>query len=168
MPTIRIDEDVFQGLQSLAEPFTDTPNSVVRRMLVERGTLPAPAFPKSDHQPKKDALRSPRRESRTSQPVYEKHLLYILGTKFNGSASKHDATVKTLALMESKGLLPLDGHEILESTGETKAENTVAWGRNALKDAKLISAHSQRGLWELTPSGLDKSMSDELKAELGI
>lgn len=39
MPTIRLDDDVFNGLKSLAEPFTDTPNSVIRRLLEERGTL---------------------------------------------------------------------------------------------------------------------------------
>ncbi|MFH8518688.1 hypothetical protein ACH4CE_27090 [Streptomyces gelaticus] len=31
--TIRVDDDVFARLQSLAEPFTDTPNSVIRRLL---------------------------------------------------------------------------------------------------------------------------------------
>ena len=32
MPTIRIDREVFEWLQSLAEPFEDTPNSVLRRV----------------------------------------------------------------------------------------------------------------------------------------
>ncbi|MFF0052847.1 hypothetical protein ACFYRI_00400 [Streptomyces microflavus] len=31
--TIRVDNDVFAALQRLAEPFTDTPNSVLRRLL---------------------------------------------------------------------------------------------------------------------------------------
>jgi len=39
-PTIRVEQDVFIGLQSLAEPFTDTPNTVIRRLLEERGALP--------------------------------------------------------------------------------------------------------------------------------
>lgn len=165
MPTIRIEEDVFKALQSLAQPFTDTPNSVIRRMLVERDTLQKLEPAKSDKS-QKDAPSPVRRGSRTNQSVYENHLLFVLGTKFNGRATKSDATAETLALMESKGLLPPDGHEILESTGESKAGNTVAWGRNALKDAGMISSHSQRGIWELTASGLDKSKSDKLKAEL--
>ena len=33
MPVIRIDDDVFQALQSGAKPFVDTPNSVLRRLL---------------------------------------------------------------------------------------------------------------------------------------
>jgi hypothetical protein len=39
------------------------------------------------------------------------------------------------------------------STGETKAENTISWARNALKDRGLISASSPRGFWELTAQG---------------
>ncbi|WP_137233866.1 DUF4357 domain-containing protein [Streptomyces sp. BPSDS2] len=31
--TIRVDDDVFAALQKRAEPFTDTPNSVLRRLL---------------------------------------------------------------------------------------------------------------------------------------
>lgn len=33
MPTIRIDDDVYQALQAQATPFRDTPNDVLRRVL---------------------------------------------------------------------------------------------------------------------------------------
>jgi len=33
MPTIRIDDEVFAGLQEKATPLVDTPNTVLRRML---------------------------------------------------------------------------------------------------------------------------------------
>ena len=52
MPTIRIEQDVFDGLKKLAEPFVDTPGAVIRRLLTETGFrireirgIPAP-FPK--------------------------------------------------------------------------------------------------------------------------
>ena len=32
MPTIRVDEDVYKWLQSLATPFEDNPNSVLRKV----------------------------------------------------------------------------------------------------------------------------------------
>ena len=32
-PTIRIDDDVFDALKKHAEPFVDTPNTVLRRIL---------------------------------------------------------------------------------------------------------------------------------------
>lgn len=37
--TIRVDEEVFKALQDLAEPFVDTPNSVLRKLL---GLAPGP------------------------------------------------------------------------------------------------------------------------------
>ena len=38
MPTIRIDDDVYRWLKSLATPFEDNPNSVLRRVAgIERG-----------------------------------------------------------------------------------------------------------------------------------
>ena len=46
MPTVRVDDEVYEWLQSLAVPFQDTPNSVLRRVagldeksLTQRGNL---------------------------------------------------------------------------------------------------------------------------------
>jgi restriction endonuclease Mrr len=41
----------------------------------------------------------------------------------------------------------------LVSTGETKAENTITWARNALKQRGYINRAARRGMWELTPEG---------------
>ena len=43
------------------------------------------------------------------------------------------------------------------TTGETRAANTIAWGRNALKEQGLISRNSPRGIWELTHEGMEKA-----------
>ena len=54
----------------------------------------------------------------------------------------------------------------LVATGETKAENTITWGRNALKNRGLINRGSRRGVWELTEEGLEAGKAVELpKAE---
>ena len=42
MPTIRVDDDVYDWLQRRAKPFVDTPNSVLRREL-KIGAVAAPA-----------------------------------------------------------------------------------------------------------------------------
>jgi hypothetical protein len=157
MPTIRVEDDVFQGLKSLAEPFTDTPNTVIRRLLEERGAL----------QPKKAEVAPPpdggtgdgdngKAPSLTPQSTYEAYLLYILGKKYNGRGGKHEVTKSVINFMNARGLI---GRADLErvTTGETKAENTIAWARNALKEKGLISRISPRGIWELTPTGLEKS-----------
>lgn len=162
MPTIRIEDDVFQGLKSIAEPFTDTPNAVIRRLLEDRGILPKTKVNavKLQTAPRAANTYSERREngkssSLTPQPIYEEFLLHVLATNFNGRAGKHEATKAVLELMKSRGFIgPADIERV--KTGETKAENTIAWGRNALKDRGLISRLSPRGIWELTPEGVEK------------
>jgi hypothetical protein len=43
MPTIRIDDDVYDWLQQRAKPFVDTPNSVLRRELGIAGSVQPPS-----------------------------------------------------------------------------------------------------------------------------
>lgn len=159
MPTIRVEDDVFEGLKALAEPFTDTPNSVIRRLLLDRGVLQspraAPATPPAKP-PSARAADQVRDGVLTPQPVYETFLLHVLGTQFNGVADKADATRAVIALMKQHGFISAADQELVQ-TGETKAANTIAWGRNALKERGLISRNSRRGSWELTPKGLVES-----------
>lgn len=151
MPTIRVEEDVFEGLKSLAEPFTDTPNTVIRRLLLERGAMLKP--PGSPPAALAKGASSTRREGLTPQGIYEIFLLHVLATEFKGEAEKADVTRAVIAFMKERGFIgPLDEERV--KTGETKAENTVAWGRNALKERGLVSRTSRRGIWELTPQGL--------------
>ncbi len=159
MPTIRVEDDVFEGLKALAEPFTDTPNTVIRRLLLERGRPQKPdAEPSSaPARPHSAKVTNPlRADALTPQPVYETFLLHVLGIKFNGSAEKAEATRAVIDLMKQHGFIGAADEELVQ-TGETKAANTIAWGRNALKERGLISRNSQRGCWELTPKGLAES-----------
>jgi len=160
MPTIRLDDDVFNGLKTLAEPFTDTPNSVIRRLLEERGAMPttkvvsesASAMPNQPATTER-ATRASRASGLTPQATYEKYLLHVLATRFNGKGDKHEVTKAVLALLQTREpLSPADLERV--KTGETKAENTIAWGRNALKGRGLISLSSPRGTWELTDKGI--------------
>ena len=162
MPTIRIDDDVLEGLKSIAEPFSDTPNTVIRRLLKDRGK-----FTKSKNRSGSDKVAmqdpisnsgttNPKKRGLTSQPIYETFLLYVLWIDFHGRTRKNEATDAVIALMKSKGFITDTDLETV-STGETRAKNTIAWGRNALKDRGLISGQSARGVWELTPDGVKKA-----------
>lgn len=162
MPTIRIDNDVLDGLKSMAEPFSDTPNSVIRRLLEERGNLAKPAArPRSNKVIKQEAVgnsetSNQRKQALTAQPIYETFLLYVLWKLFDGKAKKNEVTDAVIASMKSKGFIS-DADLETVSTGETKAKNTIAWGRNALKDVGLISSRSAKGVWELTSDGVEKA-----------
>lgn len=142
MPTIRLDQDVFEGLQKLAKPFVDSPSIVIRRLLEAQGILkkmPAKAMPRAA-----DAL--------TPQSIYENYLLQVLQKEFDGRGSKRDVTHSIVKRMMKDGFIGAADQELV-STGETRAENTITWARNALKQRGYISRASPRGTWELTPQG---------------
>jgi len=166
MRTIRLDDDVFGGLKSLAEPFTDTPNSVIRRLLEDRGILPnpGPTSPRQD-QPSTYAVaertQRRRRASLLPQSTYERFLLHVLATRFNGRADKAEVTKAVIQELTSRKLLSEADH-LHVSTGETRAANTIAWGRNALKERGLISVASPRGTWELTDAGMKEGLEIKL------
>ena len=147
MPTIRVDQEVFEGLQQLAKPFVDSPSMVIRRLLEDRGVLAKNA---QTAPPKTTAAIAPN--ALTPQPVYEKYLLYILTREFNGQGHKRDVTHAIVKRMMKDGHIGAADQELV-STGETKAENTITWARNALKQRGYINRAASRGIWELTPEG---------------
>ena len=161
MPTIRIDDDVFEGLKKLAVPFVDSPNAVVRRLLTEKGILekstaktrPAPA-PRSTSERVLTPLLTP-------QPVYEQFLLVTLAEDFAGRADKRSVTKGVIERMLKQGFIGPADLELV-ATGETKAENTITWGRNALKNRGLIARGSKRGIWELTEEGRESAKAIKL------
>ena len=143
MPTIRLDQDVYEGLQQLAKPFVDTPSMVIRHLLEDRGLLRKAAAQKREPLPP-NAL--------TPQSTYEKYLLVVLASEFDGSGHKRDVTHAIVKRMMKDGHIGAADQELV-STGETKAENTITWARNALKQRGYISRAARRGMWELTPEG---------------
>jgi predicted CopG family antitoxin len=148
MPTIRIDDAVFEGLKELAEPLVDTPSSVIRRLLEEKGVLQRLAPPAKPVLPKPKAAE----EEQTPQSVYEQHLLQVLLEKFGGRGSKKAVTLAVIERMMKRRLISAADLEFV-STGETKAENKLSWGRNLLKNRGLIRGDAPRGVWELTAEG---------------
>ena len=146
MPTIRIDDEVFAGLKTLAEPLVDTPNSVIRRLLEASGTLKKKPAPPARLVP----ARTER--GRTPQSIYEENLLSVLHEQFKGAGNKKDVTHAVIERMMKRGLIPAADMEFV-ATGETKAENKISWGRNLLKNRGLIRGDAPRGTWELTAEG---------------
>lgn len=146
MPTVRIDDEVFEGLKNLAEPLVDTPNSVIRRLLEANGTL--------KKRPAQAAKPVPARAVRdqTPQSIYEENLLRVLHEQFKGAGNKKDVTHAVIERMMKRGLIPPADMEFV-ATGETRAENKISWGRNLLKNRGLIRGDAPRGTWELTAEG---------------
>jgi hypothetical protein len=157
MPTIRLEDDVFKGLQQLAKPFVDSPNSVVRRLLEERGILQSQETTGAVETRSRVNTRksvSTTANGLTPQSVYESYLQVVLAKELNGRGHKRDVTHAVLKRMMKDGHIGPADQELVK-TGETKAENTIAWARNALKDRGFISRISPHGIWELTAEGKD-------------
>ena len=151
MPTIRIEQDVFDGLKKLAEPFVDTPSAVIRRLLAEKGILQAqPVRPKPP--PALPATERALTPELTPQAVYEQFLLVTLAEGFGGRGDKRGVTQAVIERMVKHGFIGPADLELV-ATGETRAENTITWGRNALKNRGLVARGSRRGIWELTEEG---------------
>jgi hypothetical protein len=109
MPTIRIDDDVFNGLKALAEPFVDTPNSVIRKLLEASGALTrlangAAATP-TETVGKSTSVPAPQSLSGllTPQTVYESFLLHVLATEFKGRGHKRVVTERVIEAMKAQG-----------------------------------------------------------------
>lgn len=148
MRTIRVDDDVYEALKELAAPFEDTPNTVIRKLLKQVTKLPV-------REPSEIKIIKTRKKL-TPQSVYEHWLTYTLWKDFSGRACKGDVTEATINTMRKHGLLTDADFEKV-STGETKAENTIAFGRNRLKEEGIIKNNSPRGIWELTIEGVQKA-----------
>lgn len=151
MPTIRIEQDVFDGLKKLAEPFVDTPSAVIRRLLAEKGILlPAPVRPAIPARLAAD--EKALTPELTPQATYEQFLLATLAQNFDGRGDKRGVTQAIIEKMVKHGFIGTADLGLV-ATGETRAENTITWGRNALKNRGLIARGTGRGIWELTDEG---------------
>ena len=161
MPTIRIEDEVLQGLKKLAEPFVDTPSAVIRRLLIEKGILKALPTKSKGALPEFPAVEKALTPKLTSQETYEQFLLATLAQDFGGRGGKREVTQAVIQKMVKQGFVTHADLELV-ATGETKAENTITWGRNALKNRGLIGRGSRRGIWELTEEGMEAGKALEL------
>lgn len=83
---IEIDEEVFDFLKRKAEPFVDTPNSVLRRLLLNKNVSQAePLQVTAKQEPETEAF--PR-----GTPVALQHILEVIRLVKDGSYSRNSAT----------------------------------------------------------------------------
>ena len=170
-PTIRVDEDVYQALQRRAEPFVDTPNSVLRHLLDlsesessgsgsnasdhpatgESGRM-APARRRSQGTKKKTKRTRAPSGNLLSQEEYELPLLETL-SQLGGSAAAGEAIARLGDRLKGK-LKPAD-YEKLDS-GAIRWENRAQFVRYELVQKGDMKDDSPRGVWEISQQGRDR------------
>lgn len=145
MEKIEIDSDVLSLLKEHAEPFADTPNSVLRRLLgIDDGAVKSIV-----------EFQRPRRSGRASpgsilpESEYEIPILQeLVAREGHGHATEIiDGVGERLA----DRLTELDREEL--DSGEIRWRNRVQFTRLTLKGRGLIAPHSPRGIWEITDAG---------------
>lgn len=139
MPEIKIDDEVYERIKAQAEPFVDTPNSALRRILgLEGGGKKVGA--KSDRAPAGSLL---------PESEYELPVLQVLLER-GGSETAREVT-EAVGKRVADRLTERD-RETLDS-GDVRWENRVHFTRLTLKERGLLKADSPRGVWELSEKG---------------
>lgn len=141
MEKIEIDDEVFGRIKAEAEPFVDTPNSALRRLIgLDAGAKPGAGGPKAARAPLGSLL---------PESEYEEPILRVLVEK-GGSAHAKEVTDAVGELLGDR--LTEADREPLKS-GDIRWRNRTAFVRLTLKDKGDLAADSPRGVWEITDKG---------------
>jgi hypothetical protein len=167
-PRIQIDDDVFSVLKSNAEPFVDTPNSVLRRLLgmaaSANGSAPevfAETGPRESsrrqgrrRRPKGRVGESKRAQSGTILPHegYELPILAIVDE--HGGRAPTREVLDELGKRLERDLMPADYEKL--ASGDIRWRNRAQFVRLRLIERGDMAKDSPRGLWEITDQGRDR------------
>lgn len=171
-PTIRIDEDVFEALKNHAEPFVDTPNTVLRRILglavdgqllagvdeidasgVPEAKPPEGRRPRGSRQRRRQSktVRSTRAKTGTilAESNYEIPILEIIDERGGRAAARE--VIDELGIRLAGQLTSVDLQEL--SSGDVRWRNRAQFVRLRLIEAGDLVKDSPRGVWEISEKG---------------
>ena len=166
-PTIRIDDEVFDELKKHAEPFVDTPNTVLRRLLslsessngaveintAEQTTAHGGGESRRGRQRRRKAktVRQPRAKTGTilSESEYEVPMLEII-SEHGGRAAAREVLDELETRLGSQ-LTEVDKEEL--SSGNVRWRNRAQFVRLRLVERGDMVKDSPRGMWEVTEQG---------------
>lgn len=168
--TIEIDDDVLKLLKRHAEPFVDTPNDVLRRLLLDPAAyisanqaaskrLTATTIRPATRAPSKlqntTTRKKPVKRRRApsnallSEKAYELPLLDVLDAA-GGRLPTREA-VAAVGERVADQLTPMD-HDVMNQ-GQERWESRVQFTRLRLVEAGLLEKNSPRGVWEISDAG---------------
>jgi hypothetical protein len=150
---VEIDDEVWNELKARAEPFVDTPNSVLRRLL---GLSPDGA----DAERRLLGTHVDRAPIGSLLPEAE-YVLPILRVLVDrgGSAPAKDVVAAVGGILADR--LKDRDRETLPNGGQ-RWQNRIQFSRLKMKERGLLKRGSPRGLWEITDAGV------QLVAEQGV
>jgi Mrr N-terminal domain len=146
MPTIRVDDEVYERLKTDDGPVVDTPNSVLRRVL----GLDAAGSVQSEGDQSTRTRRMGSGELLQAQ-VYDLPILSVLDGM--GGAGYAPEVIDAVGKMVEENLTENDLME--NRSGVVRWKSRVAWRRFHLVQLGLLKRNSPRGTWEISEEGRD-------------
>lgn len=171
-PTIRIDNEVFEALKTHAEPFIDTPNTVLRRLLDlgetanDRLGLAEELKPERGGEGSRSRQRR-RKTKRTRQPraktgtilaesEYEIPMLEVI-VEHGGRAPAREVLDELETRLGSR-LTDVDKQEL--ASGNVRWRNRAQFVRLRLVERGDMVKDSPRGVWEVTEQGRRRATAE--------
>jgi hypothetical protein len=166
-PLIDLDPDIFEYLQSRAQPFVDTPSTVLRRELglPDPSGAPAPQRPstapangaRSDGAVRKahKKQKAPRARTRAAagtllpEERYETPLLNAL-VEAGGRAPYREVADAVGRLLKDE-LLPADFENL--NSGGVRWQSRLQFVRLRLVERGLLERDTPRGIWAISDAG---------------
>lgn len=154
---IQVDEEVLAAIGSLAEPFVDSPNDVIRRLL----ELPGGERPGCAVAPATGKPGSPLRGSLLPEADYELPILKVLSER-GGRATRPEVKEAVFGLIGSR-LSEADRAPL--QNGEERWSNRMSFCRRRMLERGYVLAGSRRGVWELSEQGEERLRQLEFEAD---
>ncbi len=131
MPTIRITEDVYEGLQRIATPFVDTPNDVIKRLLeahFERLNRDLPSqntlYTQIGRQLTEPLIDEDEEYTEEFRPLTDDDNEYTEGSIRSTSHSSQEPTVSSTWHEDQQGVYEMDATKVtLNDTRHTKVRH---------------------------------------------
>jgi hypothetical protein len=138
---------VYEALKAQAEPFVDTPNSVIRRLLLMR-PLDQAGKP-DDKPPSRSRDTEPSAEEMLPQRAYYRPILKALVSR--GGQARVRNVVDDVGRQMAHLLTPADRDEL--KTGGVRWRNRAQWARLDMVGKGYLKSSSPKGTWEITDKG---------------
>ena len=149
MPTIRIDDEVYEWLKKMARPFEDTPNTVLRRVA---GLDSSPANKEEKMTTARQIQIPPLHGEKTPQAAFRKPLLAVL-RRLGGKGDRMRVLNEVEKLMSSS--LSVFDRTDIPSGNSVRWQKSAEWEVRVMREQGLLKPVSEapRGVWALTSKG---------------
>jgi hypothetical protein len=150
-PSIDTDDEVFQIIKKNAEPFVDTPNTVLRRLL---GLDRVDARP----EPAGEATETTRAAPGTLLPESEYEIPILRYLEERGGRAPSREVVEAVGEALADKLTEIDKQPL--KSGDIRWENRTAFVRLRLVERGELAKKSPRGTWEISDKGRERLRSE--------